>query len=97
VIPDIPGRVKALHAAGFGIAIFTNQNGIEKGYQTVEDLQFKVMKVCDELGVPVQVLMSVSKDDYRKPNLGMWKHFVEKISKGVELGTWLHFTIESPY
>lgn len=43
--------------------------------------------VCDlQLGVPVQIFMAPQKDEFRKPETGMWKWMVEKCNDGIEPG-----------
>ncbi len=40
------------------------------------------------MGLPdVTVLMATAEDDFRKPNTGMWKFFVEHLNDGVAPGT----------
>ena len=38
----------------------------------------------------VTVLMATQEDDYRKPNTGMWRFFVDELNGGAAPGTLLN-------
>ena len=80
----IPGSLEAiakLRLAGHGIAIITNQGGIEKGiYSTgdVDRLHEHMLNLLGQAGCPsidaIYYSTSTRKDDeYAKPNIGMFK------------------------
>ena len=53
--PEIPGKLKSLHAEGFKIVVLTNQSGIAKGKTNIEDFQVKAQNVAKRFGVPMQL------------------------------------------
>jgi len=65
-------RVQALHAEGYAICIFTNQEGVSKGRVKAEDLIIKFIKLSTALGVPILCQAATQNDGYRKPHTGMW-------------------------
>jgi len=75
--------IKEHYDKGYKIVIMTNQGGIEKGHTTVDQVQKKIQNLIEYIGVPIQVLISPYKNYYRKPSIGMWKHFCEKMNGGV--------------
>lgn len=40
-----------------------------------------------QLGVPVQIFMALQKDEYRKPETGMWQYMVEHCNDGIQPGS----------
>ncbi|CAB3980855.1 bifunctional polynucleotide phosphatase kinase isoform X2 [Paramuricea clavata] len=83
--PEIPGKLQSLHKDGFKIVIFTNQGPISKGKLKKEDFQRKMENISSKLKVPLQVFAATSKDIYRKPMQGMWRHLVEKQNHGMPI------------
>ena len=65
-------RVQALHAEGYAICVFTNQEGVSKGRVTAEALVQKFAAVGKALGVPVLCQAATHNDGFRKPCVGMW-------------------------
>lgn len=47
-------RLQQLNKEGYKIIFFTNQAGIEKNRTQVEDVQWKIVDLCKELGFPIQ-------------------------------------------
>ena len=43
----------------------------------------KIASMEDHLGIPLQACIASNWDEHRKPNTGMWKHFVTKMNQGV--------------
>ena len=100
----IPGSLEAivqLRKLGYGIAIITNQGGIEKGLFTEQDVDALHMHMLELLGTAgcpsidaIYYSASSRKDDmYAKPNTGMFKrcekenkHKNIKFSKGYYVG-----------
>ncbi|KAJ8302903.1 hypothetical protein KUTeg_019299 [Tegillarca granosa] len=83
--PEVPGKLKKLHADGYKVVFFTNQMGVAKGKQKIEDLQKKFCIVAEKMGVPVQILVSTGGGIFRKPCLGMWNHLKEKDNDGIKI------------
>lgn len=52
------------------ITIISNQSGL-LNQKAIEDFQFKVDNILDEINVPVDFICSLKYDFYRKPNSGM--------------------------
>eukprot|EP01101_Sappina_pedata_P004778 TRINITY_DN206_c0_g1_i1.p1 TRINITY_DN206_c0_g1~~TRINITY_DN206_c0_g1_i1.p1 ORF type:complete len:433 (-),score=177.45 TRINITY_DN206_c0_g1_i1:147-1328(-) len=83
--PEVPTKLKALHADGYKIVIFTNQAGIEKNKTKKGDIMGKISMLSEELSIPLQAYISAATDSYRKPNTRMWDLMVEKHNGGVKV------------
>jgi len=83
--PDVPEKLRALHAAGTSIAIFTNQNGISTGHQSASDIQGKILDIVADCGVPMQAFVASADDLHRKPATNMWEFFVAHCNGGAEV------------
>eukprot|EP00300_Choanocystis_sp_HF-7_P015246 c18987_g1_i5.p1 GENE.c18987_g1_i5~~c18987_g1_i5.p1 ORF type:complete len:432 (+),score=108.96 c18987_g1_i5:42-1298(+) len=84
--PVVPQKLAELHAQGYKIVIFSNQAGIGKGNTTLGLIQHRVHLLLAECpNIPIQVLLATEEDAYRKPALGMWRHFTENMNGGVEV------------
>ena len=70
-MPNVKDKLNELYF-NFDIVIFTNQNGIMKGKITHEQLQLKIDKFINDIGIPLTVFYSIDKDNFRKPNIGMY-------------------------
>uniref|UniRef100_A0A915CSB2 Bifunctional polynucleotide phosphatase/kinase n=1 Tax=Ditylenchus dipsaci TaxID=166011 RepID=A0A915CSB2_9BILA len=70
-------RLRQAHSEGFKLCIFTNQKGIQKKSVDPNDLKKKVQAILSEIGLPIQVFISVGTPNYRKPYVGMWTHLEE--------------------
>jgi bifunctional polynucleotide phosphatase/kinase len=81
--PSVPDKLKALHADGHKIVLFTNQNGISTGRQAREDIQGKILDIQQLLGFPFQAFASLQSDYNRKPQPGMWHTFTVNHNQGV--------------
>eukprot|EP01097_Dermamoeba_algensis_P011417 TRINITY_DN884_c0_g1_i2.p1 TRINITY_DN884_c0_g1~~TRINITY_DN884_c0_g1_i2.p1 ORF type:complete len:291 (+),score=75.39 TRINITY_DN884_c0_g1_i2:98-970(+) len=84
LLPEVPTKLRELHADGFRIVIFTNQGGIEKGKQKQSDITGKIDDLAAELGIPIQALIATATDGNRKPHPTMWKFFIKNLNGGVE-------------
>jgi len=71
IMPNVKDKLNELYF-NFDIVIFTNQNGIMKGKITHEQLQLKIDKFINDIGIPLTVFYSIDKDNFRKPNIGMY-------------------------
>lgn len=72
---SVPTVLKDYYKKGFKIVLFSNQAGIEKGHTSVKEFTTKINYIQKELNIPIEVFASIVSDDWRKPNLGMWKYF----------------------
>jgi len=77
-------KLKELKENGYKVVIFTNQAGIEKKNQKLEDLTGKILDVCKELGFPVQAFIAAATDHWRKPNTTMWDYMVQNLNGGIK-------------
>ena len=68
----------------FVIVIFTNQQGIEKGKTTIEELKEKFQQIQMDISIQLVFLVADKDDKYRKPRVGLWKYLQDKgaIKKG---------------
>lgn len=62
----------------FIIVIFTNQQGIEKGKTTIDELDEKFQQIQLDLNIQLIFLVSDKDDSYRKPRIGSWKLLQKK-------------------
>jgi bifunctional polynucleotide phosphatase/kinase len=73
----VPARLRALHASGSALLVFTNQSGIklegEKGAEKLQRFKRKVGAVMAALDLPVRLYAATARDGYRKPAPGMWE------------------------
>ena len=53
--PEVPGKLKKLHADGYKIVIFTNQASLGTGKVKVSDFKLKIERLIKKIGVPMQV------------------------------------------
>ena len=80
----VPSKLRAVHSAGYRTVIFTNQGGMPYGNPTQIDFQIKIQAVMESLGkIPVLLLAAISDNQYRKPGIGMWTHFIQHENDGV--------------
>lgn len=82
----VPGKLKALHADGYKIVMFTNQGNIRKAVEGKRAVAVKeyVDAFVAAVGVPILVMMATSKDNFRKPSAGMWEE-LQKLNPGLVL------------
>ena len=76
IYPNVPKKLKELHNDGYSIIIFTNQMGISKGKTNEDWITGKIIDLSIELDIPIIGFISTAKDNYRKPNITMWEHFI---------------------
>jgi bifunctional polynucleotide phosphatase/kinase len=77
IFPNRRKKLEDIIKLGYTIVIFTNQYAKSKA-----EKQKKVDRITTfikELKLPVFVYISTEKDDYRKPNIGMWNLFMKDI------------------
>jgi bifunctional polynucleotide phosphatase/kinase len=73
IFPNRKQVLEKLIEDGYNIVIFTNQFA-----KTKKEKQKKVERITtfiEKLNLPVCVYISTEKDNYRKPNIGMWNLF----------------------
>lgn len=73
------------HSANYKIVIFTNQAGISSGKTKLTDIQKKIEKIIDALGVPVQAFVAAGDNHFRKPLTGMWQMLCDAKNDGVSV------------
>lgn len=65
------------------IIFFTNQKGLQKKEDKLNNWLDKCLDILNELNLPVQVYVATGNNRYRKPSLGMWD-LVEKEWKNID-------------
>lgn len=72
--------MQEIHESGYKIVIFSNQALIKSALTGKGATKFKakVDSILKAAGVPAAVLAATMKDEFRKPETGMWHFFVEK-------------------
>jgi len=84
IFPNRKQILEKLIKDGYNIVIFTNQYA-----KTKKEKQKKVERLTtfiEKLNLPVCVYISTEKDNYRKPEIGMWNFFKkDRQLKGVEI------------
>jgi len=79
LLPEVPGKLKALHSANYKLVIITNQAGIARGKLAVGDFIDKAESIASRLGTPLHLICSTSDVGfYRKPRPGIW-HWLEQV------------------
>ena len=77
---SVPKKLKKLYnEENYRIVIFTNQGGIEKGKQIIDDITGKIIDISNELNIPITALISTHKDYWRKPNTFMFNYFIDNL------------------
>ncbi|XP_045175457.2 bifunctional polynucleotide phosphatase/kinase-like isoform X2 [Mercenaria mercenaria] len=82
---DIPKKLKKLHEEGYKVVFITNQMGVSRGKTNIADLKSKFIDLVDDIGIPIQILVSTKSGLYRKPCPGMWNFLTEKLNGGIEV------------
>ena len=80
---NVAEKLLSFHKEGFKIVLLSNQLGILKGKPTKAELRQKIEAIARKLQVPLLLLASTSRDNYRKPCTGMWQHLVRHENGGV--------------
>lgn len=62
------------------VVVFSNQAGIGNGKVTEAEYKEKIQLIQKELTIPLTLLAATENDEYRKPAVGMWKFFADKLS-----------------
>jgi len=84
-IKKVPSKLKELHNDGYQVVIFSNQNGIGSGKQTLDSVAGKIMDLSEILEIPLFGFLTIQKDHWRKPNTSMWDYFELKYNNGVKI------------
>jgi len=84
----IKHKLRRLLYAGFMLVVFTNQNGIQFGHISLQDMTGKINDILRELDLPMMVVMATFRDFFRKPHTGMMDLIVEKMPKNVSRRKW---------
>jgi DNA 3'-phosphatase len=79
--PYVKEKLHQLYMSGHRIVIFTNRTNMTPWHP-----ECQVRPLFDSfvaaVGIPIDIFVSLGKDPYRKPGLGMWTVFVEKALGG---------------
>jgi bifunctional polynucleotide phosphatase/kinase len=70
---NIPDKLNELYNNNWNIIIFTNQNGLSKGKIKISTLITKFKNIIQQLNFPITIFISTADDNFRKPQIGMWK------------------------
>ncbi|EIE89353.1 hypothetical protein G6F46_005521 [Rhizopus delemar] len=84
--PNLPKRIEELHAEGYEIVVFSNQNGLNSE-KKIQSFKIKIGNILNQLTTPVFFMAAVAKDKYRKPMTGMWDWFVEHHGESIQKDT----------
>ncbi|KAG0048425.1 hypothetical protein BGZ83_006609 [Gryganskiella cystojenkinii] len=74
--PSVPRKIEELSAEGYTLVVITNQNGLEGKIEKQKEMKLKFEMICGQLEVPMWILISMQKDQNRKPMTGLW-HWLE--------------------
>lgn len=69
----------ASEGGGFRLAFFTNQGGISRGKEKIENFQEKIASILEKAGLSAQdvlVVVATGENRYRKPSTAGWEEFV---------------------
>ena len=78
ILPNRKEILEDLITKGYTIAIFTNQFAKSKSEKIKKCERIKTFLL--KLNLPVFIYISTDKDDYRKPNIGMWNIFSKNMN-----------------
>ena len=80
-------KIRELHKKRFTIIIFSNQNSIKSALQGKAATSKKELidDLLKKIKVPVNVFMATKKDNFRKPEKGMFDFYVENFSENVKV------------
>jgi len=83
---SVEAKVKEYVSKGYKIVIFSNQGAIRSAVdgKMAQKTKQRMDAVVAKLGVPVQIFMALQKDEYRKPETGMWQYMVEHCNDGIQ-------------
>mmetsp|Transcript_24780 Transcript_24780/g.58997 ORF Transcript_24780/g.58997 Transcript_24780/m.58997 type:complete len:290 (+) Transcript_24780:447-1316(+) len=84
--PDVPNKMKRCLDEGFSLVIFSNQGTIKSALdgKAASNSKNRVDQILLKIGLPVQVFFATQKDEYRKPNTGMWEFMVSHCNCGLQ-------------
>ncbi|KAF9976809.1 hypothetical protein BGZ73_007716 [Actinomortierella ambigua] len=79
---NVPARMKEEHDKGHILVVITNQAGLTDHNGNIraekqKEMKLKFEKICAKLQLPMWILISMTKDHYRKPMTGLW-HWLER-------------------
>jgi len=79
-------ELRAAHAAGCKLVIFSNQGGIKGAHEgkTAARVKGVIDWVAEELGVPLFACIATQKSEYRKPGAPMWGLMLRELNGGVQ-------------
>lgn len=87
--PTCVQKLTKLYKAGYKLVIFTNQAAIGKAKATKEKViaekKGRLAGFVNKVGLPFQILVATTKDDYRKPNTAMWEFFCQVCNGDVKI------------
>eukprot|EP01083_Nonionella_stella_P199913 732738_1 len=81
----IPNKLKQMHKNGYQIIIFTNQNGIGSGKQSLDSVSGKIIDISQQLEIPIYAFLTIQKDYWRKPNVSMWHYFEKYYNNNIKI------------
>lgn len=80
---NVAPRLKALHADGYRVCVFSNQAGILRDHKRAAAVRARVDHFLAAMPeVPVLVLVAADFGKHRKPNPGMWQMLASVYSAG---------------
>lgn len=84
---EVPKKLKALQKQGYRLVILSNQGAIKSAVtgKMAHKVMTRIDLVLKDLEITCKVILSTSKDAYRKPESGMWTYLVEKCNGGLEV------------
>ncbi|KAF9940150.1 hypothetical protein BGZ65_007905, partial [Modicella reniformis] len=74
--PGVPKHLQKVADEGYTIVVITNQNGLDGNLKKQDEMRTKFEKICSQLHLPMWILISMQKDQNRKPMTGLW-HWIE--------------------
>ena len=67
---------------GWTLVIFTNQGGVSKGKVSIEEVNERIHRFIEYVGLPIYVFIATEYNKYRKPHPGMWYEMLKEL--GIE-------------
>ncbi|MCJ1258884.1 hypothetical protein MMC24_006718 [Lignoscripta atroalba] len=84
---SVPGVLHKLYADGYLVVILSNQGGIslrndpktvKSDQKRLSEFKAKVTSVFSQLDMPLAIYAATTRDNYRKPRMGMWEEVLDE-------------------
>lgn len=82
----VEDKINDLLKKRYRVIIFTNQCNLDKKEKKYNDFMKKIDVISDKFDNKIDIIVSLRKDKYRKPELGMWELVNGDVEKSFYVG-----------